>query len=1032
MNIPELSVKKPVSVLMVILIIVIIGIVAFSKLTVDLMPDIDYPVITVITNYEGVAPEEIEELISKPIEEVVATVSGVKKISSTSQEGVSLVLVEFNWGTNLDGAAADIREGLSVIRDFLPEDVSDPMVVKMDIGDMPIMALTIASKRDLAQLKDFAEDVIAPRIERIKGVGQVMVMGGLIREILIEVDIDRLKAHGMSLFEIAQKLRQENMDKTCGKIIRGPTEFTLRSIGEFRDAKEMEKIIVGIKQGNPVYLKDVACVKDTFMEVRGYGRLKGQHTVGMIIRKEADANTVAVTDEILRQVPVIEKYLPADVKIHKVFEIAKFIRTSINSTKWSGIEGGILVVVVLFLFLRHFRPTMIVALAIPFSIITTFIFMYFRGFTINIMTLTGLIIAMGRLVDDAIVVIENIFRHLTAGKSRHEAAVVGATEVSMPIIASTLTTVAVFFPLIFVTGITGELFKSFAWVVAYALFASLFVAITLTPMMASKILRAKTGGEQDVGWYHTLRERYGKILSWCLNNKGKVLVFCFLLFASSIGLIAFTSQEFMPASDEGSFMARLKMPVGTSLKETSDAVSVIEKKILKMKDIDEVFTFAGTHQGGSARAGAMGMGEVSAVHTGMIMVSLKDRAERRLTTEEVTKQVRKIANSIPGASLDIHDLGSMMMGGKAPVEIKVSGEDLPTLKWIAEDVKQVISKIAGVVDITTSMQQGNPEFQIIYDREKLSLSGLTVAQAASVVKMAVDGDVWTRLRQRGEEIDIRVRLKESQRKSLDDIKSIALPSPIGSQILLRDVAKIIPGKGAGDIKRFNKKRQVSITTNLAGRKLGDVMKEVKVALTKVTLPPGYLIDFGGEYEDMQKTFHDLGIMFIFAIILVYMIMASQFESLIHPLTIMTCLPFAVTGVFLALFITGQSLNIASFIGIIMLVGIVVTNAIVLVDFINQQRKTGLEIKEAVIAAAKIRLRPILMTAICTIFALLPMALALREGEEEMQGLAIGVMGGLTTSTILTLIIVPIVYIIFDNWRQKMKANLHTTLHGDSK
>lgn len=1031
MNISELSVKRPVSILMVMLIIVIIGIVAFSRLTIDLMPKIDYPVITVITNYEGVAPAEIEELVSKPIEESVSTVSGIKKISSTSQEGTSLVVAEFNWGTNLDTAIADIRERLSIIQDFLPKDVSSPMVIKMDISAMPIMALTIASSRDLAQLKDLAKDVIATRIERIKGVGQVMIMGGLIREVLIEVDINRLKAYNISILEIAQKLNIENTNKSCGKIIRGPSEYTLRSIGEFQKIEEMEKIIVAIREGNPVYLKDVAEVKDTFKEIRGFGKLKGQQTIGMIIRKEADANTVAVTDEILRQMPVIQRYLPVDVKIRKVFEIAKYIRQTIHSTKWSGIEGGVLVVVVLFLFLRNFRPTIIVAIAIPFSIITAFIFMYFKGFTINIMTLTGIIIAMGRLVDDAIVVIENIFRHLSLGKGRSEAAIIGASEVSMPIIASTLTTVAVFFPLVFVTGIAGELFKAFGWVIAYALFASLLVAITLTPMMASRMLRVQTNGGKEAIWYHYIRERYGLILVWCLAHKRRVITFACILFVLSLILIAVTPQEFMPKSDAGSFMAQLKMPVGTSLKQTSGAVSIIEKKILEIQGIEEVFTFTGEQEsGGSARAGSMGMGEVSGVRTGMIMITLKDKHQRKVTTADVVSKIRRIVSSIPGATIEISDISSVTMGSKSPVEIKISGADLAVLKRISEDITQIISRIEGVVDVSTTMQEGNPEFQIIYNREKLSRSNLSVGQVDTVIKMAVAGDVWTRLRQKGEEIDIRVRVKESQRKEIEDIRNIPLLTPYGSQILLRDVASIVPTKGTGNIKRFNKKRQISITANLAGRKLGDVMQEVKSALTKVDLPPGYLIDFGGEYEDMTKTFQDLGLMLIFAIILVYMIMASQFESLIHPLTIMTCLPFAVTGVFLALFITGQSLNISSFIGIIMLVGIVVTNAIILVDFINQQRKSGLEIKEAVVSAAKIRLRPILMTAICTLFALLPLAMALREGEEQMQGLAIGVMGGLTTSTILTLIIVPVVYIIFDNWGGKIKSGLHRVVQRE--
>lgn len=1029
MNIPEISVKRPVATLMLILCIVLIGVVAFTRLTVELMPDISFPLLTISTSYEGVAPEEIEKLLTKPIEDAVRTIPNVKKVRSTSSEGGSTVVVEFNWGTDLSEASNDVRDRLGIIKKFLPEDADSPVLIKMDIKSIPVAALTISSNRDLAQLGDFSEDVIEPQLERIKGVAGLIPIGGLVREFLIETDGEKLKAYGLSLDTIKQKLYYENLNITGGSITRGPTEFTLRSIGEYKNVKEIQNTVLTVFNGAPVYVKDIAIVKDTYEEVQGYARTKGKNTVAIIVRKESDANTVEVSDRVLAAIPEIEKTLPSDVKLNKAFDTAEMIRTSINSLQEEALLGAFFAAFLVFLFLRDLRPTIIITLSIPFSFLVAFILMYFQKFTLNILTLGGLMIALGRVVDDSIVVIENTYRHIQLGEERKKAAVMGANEVLMPISAATLTTVVVFLPFIFARGMAGELFKSFSLTVTYALMASLFVAITLVPMMVSIVIRKKSRElekEEKKGAIHAIKEEYGKILFWSLHNRVKVLITAFLLFAGSLTLIILTSQEFMPKSDEGQFMSQITLPVGSSLEETSKVMKKLDDFVMKNPNVDDTFSYLGKSRMGNANA----QGTAQGLNTGMLMVRLKDRDKRTITTDEMTDIFRDFTRTLPGVKVQVQDMGAM--NASSPVEIKVSGYDLETLKKISDNVLEEIKKIPGIADPKSTIEEGSPELQIVYDRDRLSQFGLTVGQISTIVRTAVRGDVTTKVRQKGKEINLRVRLKETQRNSIEDIKNISISTPMGFQISLRDVADITSTKGYGVIYRDSQKRLVTISANLSERKLGDVIKDVKnVLANKISVPLGYFIEFGGQYEDMQETFSDLMTVLLMSIILIYMIMAAQFESLLHPFTILFSLPFAVTGAFLALFITGSSFDVTSFIGVILLMGIVVTNAIILVDYINQQRSKGLEITEAIITAGKIRLRPILMTAFATIFAMLPAAIGTGEGSEQMKGMAIAVIGGLFTSTILTLLIVPIVYLILNNlknWLSKKRGH-HEHLSG---
>ena len=1002
---------------MIALIIVVLGILFFGKLGLDLLPEIEYPVVSVVTTYSGVTSEDIEELLTKPIEDVISTTKGVKSVKSFSQEGLSVVMVEFNWGINLDLAAQDIRDKLDLIQDFLPDDADKPLVVKLDVGAMPVLGYGVTSKNlDTLELRHLLEDNIKDKLERLDGVASVQIMGGREREILVSLDKALLESYGLTQSQVVQTLRQENINISGGHIIEGIQEFTLRTIGEYKNLEEIKNTVLCVKGGAPVYLKDVAEVIDTYKEERSYSRTNKKDSVLLLVNKQSGSNTKEVADQVIKELPELKKNLPSGIEFSLVFDQSRIIKKATGSVTQSGIIGGLLAGLLIFLFLRNWRPTLAIITAIPLSLLATFIPLYIAGYTLNIMTLGGLALGIGMMVDSAIVVIENIYRHLEQGKERKEAAKVGASEVGMAITASTLTTIAVFFPLALGGGIAGQISRGLALTVSFALFASLFVALTIVPMMASKLFKKRTAEEykkiSGSQRFEKVKNYYRKILVLALEHRKKTILITVGLLILTFFLIPFIGTEFMPLGDRSMLILQLKMPPGTSLKETSKVVGQIEDVILRLRDVDSVSSFGGLTEGGKMDVG-MGFGS-SEVNEATIMIKLKDKKDRQFSSQEIQEIIRKNLPKIREAEISFMDMGQQMLGGSSPVEVKIFGKDLSRLKEIGNEIAKKISKIEGIRDARSSLVESKPEIAIKIDREKAAHLGLSLGQIGATVRNSMQGVVATKLRQAGEEIDIRVRYRPKYRQDIEDVKRITIFSPLGKPILLGQVAEISKKQGPVKIDREDQSRVVLVTANVVDRDVGSIVKDIKKELADYSLPTGYFIEYGGSYKQMKDSFKVLTGALILAILLVYMVMASQFESLVYPFIVMFEIPLAFIGVGWALFITRQTLSLTSFMGIIMLAGIVVNNAIVLIDYVNQLRKKGMDTLNALIEGGTTRLRPILITSLTTIFGILPMALSQQEGSEMMRPMAITVIGGLLVSMMLTLVVIPVIYGIVES------------------
>jgi len=1031
MKLTDFSVNKPVTILMIALIIVVLGTLFFSKLDLDLLPEIEYPVVSVVTTYSGVTSEDIEEVLTKPIEDAVSTVQDVKSIKSFSQEGLSAVMIEFNWSTNIDSAAQDIRDKLDLIQDFLPADAERPLVVKLDVGAMPILGYGVTSENlDTLELRRLLEDNIKDKLERLNGVASVQIMGGQQREILVSLDKSLLESYGLTQSQVIQILRGENINISGGHIIEGIQEFTLRTIGEYENLEEIKNTVLCVKGGAPVYLKDMARIIDTYKEERSYSRTNEKDSVLLLINKQSGSNTNEVADRVTKELPELKKNLPSGIEFNLVFDQSRFIKKATGSVVQNGVIGGFLAGFLIFLFLRNWRPTLTIITAIPLSLLATFIPLYIAGYTLNIMTLGGLALGIGMMVDSAIVVIENIYRHLEQGKERKEAAKVGASEIGMAITASTLTTIAVFFPLALSGGIAGQISQGLALTVSFALAASLFVALTIVPMMASKIFKKRTAeeGKKFSGSqkFEKIQNYYKRILVWALNHQKKAILITGGLFILSLCLIPFIGTEFMPLGDRPMLILQLKMPPGTSLGETNKVVGQIEDVILELKDVDSASSFGGLVEGGKMDVG-MGFGSTS-VNEATIMIKLKDKKDRQLSSQEIQEIIRENLPKIRGVEISFTDMTQQMFGSDNPIEIKIFGKDLSRLKEIGYKIAEKISQIEGVRDVKNSLAEGKPEIAIKIDREKAAHLGLSVGQIGATVKNSMQGVVATKLRQAGEEIDIRVRYSPEYRQNIEDIKRLTIFSSLGRPILLGQVAEISKKQGPVKIDREDQSRVVLVTANVVDRDVGSIMKDIKKELADYSLPTGYFIEYGGSYKQMKDSFKVLSGALILATLLVYMVMASQFESLIYPFIVMFEIPLAFIGVGLALSITGQTLSLPSFIGIIMLAGIVVNNAIVLIDYVNQLRKRGMDTLNALIEGGTTRLRPILITSLTTIFGMMPMALARQEGSEMMRPMAIAVIGGLLVATALTLVVIPVIYSVVEGISRRATVKINSAFN----
>lgn len=1055
MGLPDFSTKKPVTTIMIFLGVMLFGIISLTKLPQELFPPITYPQLTVFTGYANAAPEEIETLLTKPVEEAVGTVSGLKSVKSISKEGVSLVIAEFDWDQNMDFASLRTREKVDLIKARLPRDATEPLVVPFNPFALPIMTISVTGDRNPVQLRLIAENIIKDELEKIDGVASASVEGGLSREILIDVDQGKLKTYGVSILDISSAITNANLNYPAGTIKESFYEYLIRTLGEFEEVHEIEEVVVKDKmqeeeeqkQAIPfeqrlsyrdiskgaklVLIKDVATVKDTFKERSSYSRYNGEENVSISVQKQAQTNTMQVINRIRHSFKRIQKLLPPDIKLQVIYDQSIFIKDAINGVRDAAFQGGILAFLVLLVFLRNVKSAAIVTLSIPISIVIVFTFMHFGGLSINIMSLGGLALGVGMLVDNAIVVIENIFRHREMGEAAVQAATDGATEVSNAIIASTLTTIAVFLPMVFVVGVAGQLFKELAFTVTFSLIGSLWVALTLIPLLSCKL-----GGDQEEAakssaalaggeiWKKFL-EQFEIFLRKFLQHKKIGLLIVLGIFVSSLFIVNFLEKELMPKTDQGQFIVKVDMPVGTKLSETNKVVLKVEDEIMAVPDVESVSSVIGSTMGESAKDIVKRLG----AHQAQIIIKLKDK--RKLKTIQVVQDLQDIFakdKTLKDAEIEFNlatgTISGAFGGGGRPITILIKGEDLGVMKKITQQIEEKLKTVNGIFGIEDDVPQQSPEIRINVDKERASLYGISVVELARIAQMVLRGSVASRFKEKGREIDIRVRLREQDRDSFDELSRIQISAPTGIIVPLGTVANFIRGRGPSEIKRLGQERTIMISASVVGRKITDVVKDVENMLKGMKFKSGYSIKLAGESEEMKKSFNSLRFALILSIVLVYMIMAAQFESMTQPLIILFTVPLSLIGVLLALFATSTSINVVALLGVIMLGGIVVNNGIVLIDYTNILMNRGKDMLEAVVEASKARLRPIIMTALTTVLGLTPMALAIGRGAELRAPMAISVMGGLIVSTFLTLVVIPSIFILEGEIRAKIIAFFH--------
>jgi HAE1 family hydrophobic/amphiphilic exporter-1 len=1012
MGLPDLSTSRPITFLMLFIAIVAIGAVSLSSIKIDLYPNIDLPTVSIVTTYQGVSPEDIETLITKPIEESVASVEDVDEITSASREGLSLVTVKFKWGKDMDVASLDVREAVDFVKPFLPDDADEPFIFKFSTSAMPVLFLGLGGNHTLPELKKLSEEQVEPRLERIPGVAAVYTQGGREREIHVYADDEKLEAYGLGLDDLVRALAAANVRVPGGTIEQGKSDFLVRTSGEFASVREIAAVMVTRTHGSPVYLRDVADVEDSFADRTEELRLGGRPGVMVMIQKQSTANTVDVSDRVKAALPDIEKTL--DVKFITFMDSAKYIKQSIGNLRSVALEGAALAVVVLLLFLWNFPSTLIIATSIPISVVATFIVMRSFNITLNMISMGGLALGIGMLVDSSIVVLENIYRHRERGLTRKEAAVYGAGEVATAITASVLTTVAVFLPVVFVPGIAGIMFRDMALTVVFALLSSLFVALSLIPLLASRVLSVskRGGGRRTTG---KLGGTYDAVLRWALRHRKTTVVITIVLFLLSISLVRFVGVEFISASQPGEFQLTVEMPVGTRLDVTERAVIQAEDIVKKnVPEIESMFARVGQGTGFGAIFGSAG------THTGTISFQVVPLNKRKRTDEQIRLALNKPLTQVPGAKVYFSsDAFSQMFFGGARLAVEIYGQDLTIARTLAETVRDSMEAVYGATDVRISREEGKPESRIKVDEVKAASFGLPVSTIANSVQTAVMGTVAGQYREAGKEFNIRVRLPDDERQSLEDLMDILVPTPMGNPVPLSAVASMEVQGGPVEIERKDQQRLVTVTGNLTGeRDLGSVVNDLREKLARIPVPPDFAVQVAGEAQEVQESFRWLALALLGAVFLVYMVMASQFESLRHPFIIMFSLPLSFIGVAWMLFITGTTLSINSLIGVIVLAGIVVNNAILLVDYTNLLRARGMVLEDAVMEAARVRRRPILMTAFTTMLAMTPMALGLGEGSELNAPMARSVIGGLATSTFLTLVIIPVIYMMFETFRDR--------------
>ncbi len=1031
--------------------ILIFGTVSLDLLPQELFPQIVYPQLTVVTPYSNAAPEEVETLITRPVEEAVGTVSGIKRISSISKEGLSLVIAEFGWSQNINFAALGMREKIDLIKERLPRDAEEPVVLQYNPFDRPILLLSVTSSdpdRSPILLRELARKMVKDEIEKVEGVASASLSGGAEREIQVEVSQEKLMARSIPILDVTRAIASSNLNYPAGTIKESFYEYLIRTLGEFEHVSDIENVSVGSealgqaqmygqspdqkgeisKDKRLIYLKDVAIVTDNVKERTSYSRFSGKENISIAIQKQAQGNTVKIIARVKKKMAELKGDLPKDIDIAIVYDQSTFIKESIAGVWDAAWQGAVLVFFVLLYFLRNFWSSVIVTVTIPISIMATFALMYFSGVSINMMSLGGLAFGVGSLVDAAIVVIENIFRHMQLGEDNKKAAIIGAEEVSVAVAGSVLTTVVVFLPLIFVIGVIGQISKDFALTVTFSLMTSWGAAVTVIPLLASRGIKLGKGvvsGEEEeieklrkAGPASGMNKIYETLTILFIEQRKKCLMLTLILFIVSLGVFAILDKELMPKVDQGQFVVKVDMPVGTILNVTNRISERMEGFISTIPEVESISVTVGSTQESTTKHVLDRLG----ANQSELIVSLKKN--RKLKSADVVQIVKNKTSDIDleGAKIEYmlqENALASGMGAQAPVTIEIRGNALQTLRDLTVEVERKLGRIEGIYGVKTNLAEPSPETKVYIDKDKSSMYGLSVTDIAQTALAGLKGIIASKYKEKGREYDIFVRLRKSDRNDFEKLGRLSIHSPMGMNIPLSSVANFGRGKGPSEIRRANQERVVSVYANIYKRSSKDVFGDVNSMLDNMNVPKGYVVKITGATEEMKASFESMRNAIIASFLLVYMVMAALFESLWQPFIIMLTIPLSIIGVSAALLITRSSVSAYVLMGIGILSGIVVDNAIVLVDCINLFRTKGMALKEAVINASKVRVRPILMTALSTILGLLPMAFLGGEGAELRAPMAITVMGGLFVATFLTLAVIPSIYIGFVEIAEKI-------------
>lgn len=1017
MKIYESAVKKPVTTALIFVGIMVFGLFSFSRLSVDLYPEIELNAVMVMTTYTGASASDIEQNVTKRMEMSLSTVSDLKKISSVSKDNISLITVEFEYGTDMTEAVNDIRSVIDMLRNFLPEGVENPVILKFNSTMIPVAFISARTTQNVQGLYKILEDKVGNPINRIDGVASVSISGAPQREIQVLTDPRKLEAYRLTVEQVAGVLAMENRNIPGGNIDIGSETFSVKADGEFKSSDEIKDVIVGSFMGRNIYIKDIATVKDTLKERATEVLTNGERAATIVVQKQSGANVVDIAEKIQLELEKIKPQLPPDIKLEMIMDTSEFIKGSIGSLTETVLLAGLFVMIVVLFFLGRWRATFIIILTIPVSLIAAFIYLMITGNTLNIISLSSLSIAIGMVVDDAIVVLENITSHIERGSKPKDAAIYATNEVAVAVVASTLTIVAVFFPLTMVSGLAGIMFKQLGWIVTIIISVSTLAALTLTPMLSSKMLRKDPKRSKAFMFFYAPIERgldgldraYESFLKWALGHRMLVIIASAGLFISSLLLLSKVGTDFFPAVDNSQIGVTVELPVGTRVEHSRELNQYLYNQWKdKYPEIEVMSTTMGQSDGSNIFLSMSNSG----THLISYTMKLTDVNTRKRDIFEISDLMRKDLEAIPEIyRYEVMPGGSNegMGTGGSSLEMNVLGYDMEDAEEVAHQVAEIMKNTQGLRDVKLSRENYMPQLRVQFDRTKLAMNGINLTTAATAVRNRINGVITTQFREEGNEYDIVVRDEVRFRSNIDDIKAIQLYNNQGRAVRLSEVADVIEDFAPPSIEHLDRERVVKVTGSVYNRPLGDIAAEVTTAVGELTLPANIVVKPSGAYEEQQESFMDMITLLLLVIMLTYIVMAAQFESFRDPFIIMFSLPFAFTGVFFALWLTGTSLSLIALIGAVMLVGIVVKNGIVLIDYINLNKERGMSVMKSVVSGGKSRLRPVLMTTVTTILGMLPMAIGIGEGSEIWQPMGIAIMGGLTVSTILTLIVIPTIY-----------------------